>query len=143
MKFNDSFWSVMSNFTPPKEFTHGHLVVFKPQTSQDFFSFINILQHSKSSTVLTYLLSSKCRHRYIYIYICTFTPFYTLSTRVQYIHLLMLSYAKSSLGLNRSTYYTLHSLQIHILGKWQGAQTFDESRDGPDGGHFELPHIPD
>ena len=39
-------------------------------------------------------------------------------------------------------YYTLQSPQIHLIGKWQAVKTFDELRDRPAEGHFDLPEDP-
>ena len=36
-------------------------------------------------------------------------------------------------------YYTLQSPQIYLLAKWQAVKTFDQLRDRPAEGHFDLP----
>ena len=39
-------------------------------------------------------------------------------------------------------YYTLQSPQIYLLAKWQAVKTFDQLRDRPAEGHFDLPEEP-
>ena len=39
-------------------------------------------------------------------------------------------------------YYTLQAPQIHLLAKWQAVKTFDELRNRPAEGHFDLPEDP-
>lgn len=39
-------------------------------------------------------------------------------------------------------YYTLRSPQIYLLAKWQAVKTFDQLRDRPAEGHFDLPEEP-
>ena len=41
-----------------------------------------------------------------------------------------------------AVYYTLQPPQVHLLAKWQAVKTFDELRDRPAEGQFDLPEDP-